>query len=124
MSFAGDNARYAGGRAAGLIPLRDNQTTGAPLRGAQFPTVWPEMAADEWAAPFRPGARTVAAAIADAVRAGSRSFAGAGAATAARYVGRVVAFAAPWANAWDDADGRPVSLAAHFGGALARWAVR
>ena len=84
----------------------------------------PEMAADEWAAPFRPGARTVAAAIADAVRAGSRSFAGAGAATAARYVGRVAAFAAPWANAWDDADGRPVSLVAHFGGALARWAVR
>ena len=67
---------------------------------------------------------TVAAAIADAVRAGSRSFAGAGAATAARYVGRVAAFAAPWANAWDDADGRPVSLVAHFGGALARWAVR
>ena len=66
----------------------------------------------------------VAAAIADAVRAGSRSFAGAGAATAARYVGRVVAFAAPWANAWDDADGRPVGLVAHFGGALARWAVR
>ena len=124
LSFAGDNARYAGGRAAGLIPLRDNQTTGAPLRGAQFPTVWPEMAADEWAAPFRPGARTVAAAIANAVRAGSRSFAGAGAATAARYVGRVAAFAAPWANAWDDADGRPVSLVAHFGGALARWAVR
>ena len=55
---------------------------------------------------------------------GSRSFAGAGAATAARYVGRVAAFAAPWANAWDDADGRPVSLVAHFGGALARWAVR
>ena len=73
---------------------------------------------------LRPGARTVAAAIADAVRAGSRSFAGAGAATAARYVGRVAAFAAPWANAWDDADGRPVSLAAHFGGALVRWAVR
>ena len=64
------------------------------------------------------------AAIADAVHAGSRSFAGAGAAMAARYVGRVAAFAAPWANAWDDADGRPVSLAAHFGGALARWAVR
>ena len=41
LSFAGDNARYAGGRAAGLIPLRDNQTTGAPLRGSQFPTVWP-----------------------------------------------------------------------------------
>ena len=65
LSFAGDNARYAGGRAAGLIPRQPDHRRGAARR--PFPTVWPEMAADEWAAPFRPGARTAAAAIADAV---------------------------------------------------------
>ena len=64
-----------------------------------------------------PGARTVAAAIADAVRAGSRSSpARAPRRRRLRRPRRRLRRAV--GQRWDDADGRPVSLVAHFG---ARW---
>ena len=136
LSWAGDNAVYVPGRKAGLIPLDDNQTAGAPPHGVQFPTVYGGVDQPwEWE-PLAPSWRTVFRSVTNALHSGAASFAGIRWRKRLSYVSRVAWFSAPWQNVWNypsqaqlrggdaarELDAGRLSLVSHFGSALLGWA--
>ncbi len=90
FSFALDGkALYESGKETALLPLNSGQKAGKPLRGKQFPLIYPKQDSLDWEDPFNPKYGDVLKSIFHAAKGGLQSFRGYDMTKAMPYFSRV-----------------------------------